>query len=244
YMHKMAEQGLVQKKFELLGQISRHDIRNQMVIINGISDVLGMNMDGEQMAGSLGSIQNASERIVRILEFGREYEEIGIRNPEWIDIHRMISRTSINFNHVNIWIDPTLEGVYVYADPLIERVFFNLFDNAVRHGGRTTEIKVLRSNNTEGLIIAVEDDGFGISLEHKDRLFRYGQGENDGFGLYLCREILAITGLMIMESGSQGEGARFEIHVPPGKNEVPMGLEVGAVRAFSTANRTKVNDDR
>jgi len=36
-------------------------------------------------------------------------------------------------------------------------------------------------------------------------------------GLFLSREILAITGISISENGEPGKGARFEIRVPPGK---------------------------
>ncbi len=34
------------------------------------------------------------------------------------------------------------------------------------------------------------------------------------FGLFLVREILALTGITITETGFPGSGARFEIHVP------------------------------
>ncbi|MEG3055210.1 MAG: hypothetical protein RQM90_03380 [Methanoculleus sp.] len=36
-----------------------------------------------------------------------------------------------------------------------------------------------------------------------------------GLGLFFVREILSITGMTIRETGKPGEGARFEIHVPP-----------------------------
>jgi sensor histidine kinase regulating citrate/malate metabolism len=41
-------------------------------------------------------------------------------------------------------------------------------------------------------------------------------GEKRGIGLFLLREILAITGIMIEETGSPVNGARFEILVPEG----------------------------
>ena len=220
YMHKMAEQRLTRKKFELLGQISRHDIFNQMLVINGITDVLRKRNDTEQLVTSFVSISEASEKIDRILQFGKEYEEIGIRHPVWIDIHRTLSRISDSFTQVNMITDPSLEGVRVYADPLIERVFFNLFDNAVRHGVRTTEINVYRVDTGDEMIVAVKDNGFGISPEDKTRLFQYGQGKNSGFGLYLCREILAITGMTIVETGQSDMGAIFEVHVPLDKTGV------------------------
>ncbi len=76
----------------------------------------------------------------------------------------------------------------MYADPLIERVFFNLFDNPIRHGERMTEITVSWTKTSEGTGSAIEDNGIGVSTEEKARLFQYGKGKNTGLGLYLCRK--------------------------------------------------------
>jgi signal transduction histidine kinase len=65
-----------------------------------------------------------------------------------------------------------------------------------------------------GLFIVVEDNGVGIPVDEKEKIFEKGFGKNTGFGLFLVREILAITGITIRETGTPGEGARFEISVP------------------------------
>ena len=61
-----------------------------------------------------------------------------------------------------------------------------------------------------------EDNGSGIPEDEKDLVFGRGYGRNTGLGLFLTREILAITGLSIRETGEAGKGARFEIHIPKG----------------------------
>ncbi|MDD1694555.1 MAG: ATP-binding protein, partial [Methanoregula sp.] len=58
--------------------------------------------------------------------------------------------------------------------------------------------------------------GAGIAVEDKKRLFERGFGHHTGLGLFLSREILAITGITITENGEPGKGARFEILVPDG----------------------------
>ena len=50
----------------------------------------------------------------------------------------------------------------------------------------------------------------------KERIFENGVGSNTGLGLFLVREILDITGISISETGTEGNGARFEITVPDG----------------------------
>ena len=65
-------------------------------------------------------------------------------------------------------------------------------------------------------MIACEDDGVGIPTDEKEQIFDRAYGRNSGYGLFLAREVLAITGLGIRETGTPGEGARFEILVPHG----------------------------
>ena len=57
----------------------------------------------------------------------------------------------------------------------------------------------------------------GIPEEFKEKIFRREYYRHTGFGLNLSREILDITGITITETGTPGEGARFEITVPRGK---------------------------
>jgi len=47
-------------------------------------------------------------------------------------------------------------------------------------------------------------------------LFECGFMNNTGLGLFLSREILAITGITVNENGEPGTGTRFEITVPKG----------------------------
>jgi sensor histidine kinase regulating citrate/malate metabolism len=72
-----------------------------------------------------------------------------------------------------------------------------------------------RENGTK-LTIIYDDNGVGIDPEIKKRLFMRGNGLNHGYGLFLIREILAITGISIVETGEPGKGARFEITIPTG----------------------------
>lgn len=62
----------------------------------------------------------------------------------------------------------------------------------------------------------MEDNGVGVSTEDKPKIFQRGYGKHTGFGLFLTKEILTITGVTIQETGKPGQGARFELIVPSG----------------------------
>ena len=74
--------------------------------------------------------------------------------------------------------------------------------------------QVAREKLGEALRKAYEDNGIGIPAAEKEKIFERGYGKNTGLGLFLAREILAITDMTIRETGTEGTGARFEIHVP------------------------------
>jgi signal transduction histidine kinase len=69
-----------------------------------------------------------------------------------------------------------------------------------------------------------EDNGTGVPAEAKEKIFRREYFKNTGFGLFLTRDILAITGLSIVENGTPGAGARFVIHAPKGTFRIGSGI--------------------
>ncbi|HOL42517.1 MAG TPA: sensor histidine kinase, partial [Methanospirillum sp.] len=105
----------------------------------------------------------------------------------------------------------------VFVDLMFVKVLENLIENAVRHGVRVKTITVSTRMADHALIIQVEDDGIGIPDDEKEKIFERGYGKNTGFGLFLAREILSITGISIQETGQAGKGARFVMTVPEGR---------------------------
>jgi signal transduction histidine kinase len=104
----------------------------------------------------------------------------------------------------------------LYANPMMEKVFHNLVDNSVRHGGNVSKINLCCSEDHHGLSLVLTDDGIGIPIKDKERIFSPGYGKNTGLGLFLIREILNMTQITIKENGTEGQGARFELQVPRG----------------------------
>ena len=70
------------------------------------------------------------------------------------------------------------------------------------------------NSSEEYLTCIIEDNGIGVPDDQKEYIFEKGVGKNTGLGLFLCREILAITDLSIRENGTYGKGARFLITAP------------------------------
>jgi signal transduction histidine kinase len=71
------------------------------------------------------------------------------------------------------------------------------------------------------LVVVYEDDGIGVPPEEKEKIFLKGFGKHTGLGMFLIKEILAITGITIRENGTYQQGVRFEIRVPAGTFRLP-----------------------
>lgn len=201
------------KKLSLLSSITRHDILNKITIID--SNLAWIRRKGAppEIAGFLEKIGTASNAIQAQIEFSRIYKDLGSTESRWQRIAGMLP-VKMMPDTVRFSAEPA--DYEVYADPLLQKVFFNLFDNSIRHGERVQEIRVSYRESGTGLVIVWEDDGVGIPAEDKEKIFEHGYGKNTGLGLFLVREILAITGIGIRETGIPGTGARFELNVPKG----------------------------
>ena len=207
---------LASRKLNLMTGITRHDIMNQLT---GLSCSLELALETAQEPERILHInraQKAADTIQRQIAFTKEYEDLGVKSPEWQQVSVIIRSAASQLVSDTITFEIPDDLVEIYADPLLIKVFYNLFDNSRQHGGLVTHISVSHHSTDTGLNITVADDGIGISPEDKKRLFERGFGKNTGLGLFHSREILSITGITISETGIPGNGARFEILVPKG----------------------------
>ena len=158
-----------------------------------------------------------ADTITRQLSFTKDYEDLGVKSAVWQDVGTLVSSTMNELPMQNVGVENGCPGLEVFADPLLEKVFYNLIDNSLHYGGDTMKaIRITAEEQGENLRIIYEDDGNGISADDKKQLFTRGFGRHTGLGLFLSREILSITGITITENGEPGKGVRFEITVPNG----------------------------
>ncbi|MFA4876232.1 MAG: PAS domain S-box protein [Methanoregula sp.] len=208
---------LVNRKLNLLSSITRHDIINQLMILKGFLVMLNAKTDNPQLLDYTGRCERATRNIEHQIVFTRDYQDMGVKAPMWQNIRSVILRVrgALPLGHVTI--DMSQPEIKVYADPLFEKVFFNLIDNSLKYGGE--QLRTIRISSVEkdgSLLITYRDDGTGIAESDKSHLFERGFGKHTGLGLFLSREILSITGISIRETGTPGTGAVFEILVPSG----------------------------
>jgi PAS domain S-box-containing protein len=209
---------LANRKLNLLSRITRHDILNQLAILQGYLELSSTLPDLPAAQKDLiGQEQKTANTIRHQILFTRDYQNMGMKAPAWQNISATFRHAVTRHDTRDIKVDVGQAEVEVFADPLFEKVADNLIDNALRYGGSSLRsIRISSQETGPGLTITCEDDGEGILPEDRIHLFERGFGKHTGLGLFLSREILSITGIAIAETSVADKGARFEIHVPKG----------------------------
>lgn len=219
---RRAENALRQanRQLTLLSGITRHDILNKVTVILGYLGIAEQKCTDPDLGNYLKSIELATHAIQSQVEFTRVYQDLGTHEPQWQRLETILPTSQVP---PTITLTADLQGVEVYTDLMLEKALFNLLDNSIRHGQHVTGIRVSSRQAGEDLMIVWEDDGAGIPLDEKEKVFIRGYGKNTGLGLFLVREILSLTGITIREAGIEGKGARFEITVPKGNYRFASG---------------------
>ena len=97
----------------------------------------------------------------------------------------------------------------------------NLVQNAIRHTPPGGRVVVIGEPRDAGVTLVVEDDGEGISIESREKVFEpFWRGDSartskgSGLGLTLVKRIVERLGGEIMVSAGAAGGARFSVSVP------------------------------
>jgi signal transduction histidine kinase len=207
---------LANKKLDLMSTLTRHDALNQLSAVLGYAEILRDLTKDPQAADFVNRIAKAGETIRGQLEFAKTYQMIGTTHPAWLNPREVFDCAMSTLDLGRIQVRNMLPDIEIYCDMMLERIFYNLAENSLRHGDHVSVITASAAESAHGLTLVIEDDGTGIPDREKEVIFHRGYGKNTGYGLYVTREILDLTGIAIKERGVSGKGARFEILVPTG----------------------------
>ncbi|MDD3042596.1 MAG: histidine kinase N-terminal 7TM domain-containing protein [Methanosarcinaceae archaeon] len=207
------------KKINLMSNITRHDILNQVNVLSGYMELLSEFLPPEVKADPkvekyTKNLKKGVETIHSQILFTKDYQDLGVVSPVWQSVSHILREAAFAFSNSGIRFSIQEGDLEVYADPLLRKAFYNLFDNASSHGLKVSVISVRFRKIGGSMLIEVRDNGIGVPADMKEYIFEKSVGKNTGLGLFLVKGILSITGIQIKETGQEEEGACFEILVP------------------------------
>ncbi len=221
-------------KSQLMSTVS-HELRTPMANILGFSELL-LHRDyaKETSQTYIQEIHTASHRLSNLiqdfLDLSRieatgkiplgQFEEIEI---DWIAENAWAQLGSQKQKHEIKWIK-SKELPPSFADPeALNRVFSNLFSNAIKYSEEGTTIRCSIEANRNDIFICVADEGIGIpeNMQNSifDRFFRIDNSDTrsiggTGLGLSICKEILNAHGGQIWCESEEGKGSKFFFTLP------------------------------
>jgi signal transduction histidine kinase len=218
---KNAEKKLetMNEKLRVVGGLTRHDVLNKLSAITGnIYLNKKKSANHPDVLRSYEDMESACEQIVRIFDFAKDYEMLGVEELTYIDVEDTVQKAVSLFSDLKgAGVANECYGLTVLADSLLRQLFYNLIDNSLKHGEKVTQIRI-HYEKTEGdhLRMVYEDDGVGIPQTVRPELFHedYTTGKGSGYGLYLIRRIMEVYGWTIQETGTPSKGAQFTITIP------------------------------
>lgn len=215
---KAADDALVlaKKKLNLLNTVTFQDIQNAVFSLNGYFQLQLQHHEEKTRQDYLAKEMEIVATISDSLKFAGQYQSMGLSPPQWQNVHHAFL---YGISHLDLSAYSRLveiEGLEIYADPMLENVFFSLAENVILYATTATEISLTYRDDRERLVLIFRDNGRGILPEMKEKIFTRHYDKRRGMGLFLAREILSITGITIHETGTAGTGACFEIQVPRG----------------------------
>ncbi len=208
---------LARKNLNMFSSITRHDILNQLMVVSGSLELASYGLQDPDLLQHLNRAQTAAKNIQRQTTFSREYENLGASAPAWQSVSEVVHRAFFELQADAVTLGLPDDAIDIFADPLLEKVFFHVFSYSYKYGEKITRFEVSYQYTTTGLILTITDNGNGISPEDKGRLFVRNSGNEKTIGLFLAQKILEITGLTIRECGEYKKGSRFEIAIPGDK---------------------------
>ncbi|MGA3192361.1 MAG: PAS domain S-box protein [Candidatus Bathyarchaeia archaeon] len=205
------------EKLRVVGGLARHDVRNKLSAITGNVYLAKKKLaSNSEVLNNLKEMELAIGQIVRIFDFTKTYEMIGIEELRYTEVEKTIDEAVSLFSDLkDVRMINNCRGLTVLADSLLGQLFYNLVDNSLKYGEKIKTINVYYEEiEKDTLKLVYEDDGVGISESEKKKLFQEGYGRGTGYGLYSIRKICEGYGWNIEETGKEGEGAQFTIAIP------------------------------
>ncbi len=230
-----------QLKDDFIGLVS-HELRSPLTVIMGaINTVLseGPHLSGEETRQLLRDAALESETLSHLLgnllELSRAQAERLVLHAEAIDVKKVIQDAIEGVKRQTVTHQFAVSAPQklppVYADPLrLERILYNLLENAVKYSPQGGEIKVSVQPEKEQLLIGVSDQGVGISPADQAKLFapfqrleesRPGGARGVGLGLLVCQRLVEAHGGRIWVESEPGRGSTFFFTLPLNREPQP-----------------------
>lgn len=208
-----------------------HEFKTPLSIIKGYADLLEEgDLTEEERQNYAKLISRESRRLTDLTSnllrlSSLEHDKI---HGKWnsFSLDEQIRQTVLNME--SRWVEKKLsidldlpEADFVGDEELLNQVWFNLMDNAVKFTDPGGTIHIGMEHRPEGIAVVISDSGIGMAPETMkhiyEQFYRGNTGkryEGNGLGLSLVQRIIQLHEGSIFAESREGAGSRFTVLLP------------------------------
>jgi signal transduction histidine kinase len=220
-----------QRRFEFFAKIA-HELRVPLAAIKGnVEAVLSDALDGAMARQYLEAANSEARRLSRLIDGMFEVSLLDLRaTPMTTDHTDMNEAVSVSITSLAPMSSSAAVAVEskVFDDVCVRigrdsltQILVNLLTNAIQHGRQPGRVYItLAAMTVSAVELWIEDDGPGVRVEERERIFALGQRgkscghSGTGLGLSIVRRFLARVGGAVDVDASVYGGARFRVVLP------------------------------
>lgn len=220
-----------QLRNSLLAALS-HDLRTPLTVLLGQAELLAQALaaEGSPQAHQAGQMRQqvlSTTRLVNnLLDMARLQSGGFSLRKEWQSLEEIVGAALHMLEPLlsprQIKVELPAPMVLINCDgSLLERVFSNLLENAIKYAGPDAMMGIRARVQPGWLAVEVWDNGPGIPPEQVQQIFdKFARGNKEsaipgvGLGLAICRAIVEIHGGRIWAENGANGGASFNFRLP------------------------------
>lgn len=233
YEARSSREALLQARSDLVAMLT-HDIKNPLGVVSGYIEVLRDDADRSAEEHDIlrrmaASNQMALMLAMNFLDVSKIEAGSVVVNRRPTDVRAVLERvvahqrSQAEMRNIRLLEDVPADLPTLSADPaLLDRVFANLFSNAIKFTPKGGSVKIAARREGDRLVVAVEDSGAGIPPDALERIFgRFAssnaRSDSTGLGLYIVKTFTeAHGGSVFAANRGDGHGARVGVSLPVG----------------------------
>ncbi len=227
------ERNLKKRQLNFVAAVS-HELRTPVATVRTLAETMqrGLVTDPGEQQEYTGMIIAESDRLTRLVD---NILDVANNSRLKASLHKQDITVSQLFDGITSMITKKYPGVSfrVDTDPelvvhvdreAMERVFYNLVDNAVKYSqpDHTALITLSATREKNKMVLSVADNGIGIARNEQDKIFDrfYRVGDElirdnpgAGLGLAIVKEIVEAHDGIITVQSEPGVGSVFSVHL-------------------------------
>ncbi|WP_246989526.1 PAS domain S-box protein [Halorientalis marina] len=218
----ITERELNRQRLEVLNRVLRHNLRNELNVIEGHVGLLAeAAKDDHDVQSSVDSVSKTVDQLVSESEKAREIQDIlqqELYADESVrDVIATLKGVARTFADARVVFEP-VEGEDETVPAIMQRALTELLENAIIHNDREPDVSVSVQPTGDGdMEFKIEDNGPGLP-EMEQHVLEDGHEEqlahSQGLGLWIAYWLVQISGGSIEFEENNPRGTIFSVLVP------------------------------